>query len=459
MNCLSNLYFWRFNYSIQLQQRGRSIHVIFGDCNNDHAGASPIDSILSTDEDAVVSAEEQDGHDFIWSDDEESNTNIDDKESTAQQKDETGKYVWSDSDSDDGNDGGEADQSGLAPNAVVAVNTPRVECCEFTSALDDGDEEPSNNNIELDFGNDELSVDLEVEAGQNMRILKSMFPDMKPRKEKIKAGFGVTIIPRYDPTADNSDIFAHTQNEGKENIAAVESNEIPARSSTDEIDDAVTAGEDSVDSDDISDEEEQSVQSTVMSSFDSSIDNITEKEENGEVESIKPETKGDIYEQKELENIFQSAREAETNAPQNSATNTSGGTFSFGFAFPEEGPSTSEDDEFDDDVGVSNVATNATDENQLTGHAPLSSDVKSPETRYPKRRRGMFHFIPVDVLNELEDSFFSLHETDAVQSEAAEKEKWFQERKSLTLDWKRKNKKASKQKRHLQMRKRKFSRR
>mmetsp|Transcript_12323 Transcript_12323/g.18486 ORF Transcript_12323/g.18486 Transcript_12323/m.18486 type:complete len:182 (-) Transcript_12323:215-760(-) len=176
---------------------------------------------------------------------------------------------------------------------------------------------------------------------------------------------------------------------------------------------------------------------------------------------IEPEVKGDIYKQKELEYIFQSARETGMGAQQNSSTkltDNAGGAFSFGFAFPDE--KAAQDEIFHDGhVGDSTVATDAASEKPLTGDASILSDEKLPDRQYPKRRRGMFHFIPSDVLDELEESFFTLLDTDTILSEVDEKEKWFQERKSLTLDWKRKHKKASKKIGPLQMRKRKFSRR
>ena len=76
--------------------------------------------------------------------------------------------------------------------------------------------------------------------------------------------------------------------------------------------------------------------------------------------------------------------------------------------------------------------------------SPLLSGNKGPEFTL-KRRRGLL--FPEDVLDDLEQSFFHMNEGkrvledyEAMKADPESQNVWQEERKTLTLDWKRKQK-------------------
>jgi len=205
---------------------------------------------------------------------------------------------------------------------------------------------------------------------------------------------------------------------------------------------------------------------------------IKEKLSAGAPSSKETESKEQIYEQKKLENIFQQERtsigttgfqmssmfdkSAIVSKPQ-VASSSGGGSFSFGFMpdFPKEEKATAVkvNTEVADTKMKPSEDVSASQEtlkiiNEVTG-------VKSAEPEPPKlkQRRGMT--FGDEELEVYTTNFYNANEgIDAILASLEEnvidevdKEKWDEERKILTMDWKRKqNNAVSKQKKRIKIR-------
>jgi hypothetical protein len=141
-------------------------------------------------------------------------------------------------------------------------------------------------------------------------------------------------------------------------------------------------------------------------------------------------TKG-IYEEAQLESVFREAREVVA---------TTGDGFSFGFNLPDPPALTSA-------ASVSFLIGEPSRNTEFaTKTASPLAVTDSPSLLSPKRRR--LHF-GTDELDDCVENFFTLSDGRKIQEDLERyrndpevKEHWLQERKTLTLDWKRKRKHA-----------------
>lgn len=366
-----------------------------------------------------ISIEKPSKEQFILSDDGLSNEknreqNVDE---INIEKNKTGKYVWSDEDSDSAS----SESYNEYDKVQSKFKLDRVECCEFTSALDDErDQNKDDDSSTMFFLDDDVeTADVEYENTQSMKVLTTMFPDLKPRKQKKLEPFGAIIIPRFDPTAEIS--LEIKQKEDEEN-----------NNHTDTY-----------------------VEQEVITKEEKVVDMVKADPEDDEDSNIntdankKAEDLEDVYRQKDLEVIFQSAKQTstpinkiETEATQEttkSANVAPDGGFSFGFSLKQSDKMQSGDIK-DSQSSGERSDTNASIESNML---PQSTSIEKKQIDYPRRYRGLFSPMTRSELNGLQQSFFGLNDIENIGDEERA-EKWNNKRKFLTTDWKQKRKRALK---------------
>lgn len=370
---------------------------------------------------------------FIWSDDEAIKSNVQNK-LIDNFDSKTGKYVWSDDEDDDGKSMStkSSSEGGKIPNSMKST---KIECCEFTSAIEDVQDINQNDDDSSTLfflGEDREFADIELENTQSMKVLTSMFPDLKPRKEKKIEPFGATIIPRFDPTAEIQlqlpEISKSNEIENSNEDRSVSSESSNQDSSSSETHGSSIPGFHSGSIKTISkDIEDEELENMVR---------LTEKEHN--------ENQKDIYRQNDLEDIFHNAKRSNVvvgvsddvlveDTADKQVVSSSGG-FSFGFSL-EQTTNSPDESETSDMQSVGNVSIEASASSQNLAN--------QEKTEYPKRFRGLFKAISSSMLNELHETFFNLNKIEDIEDEE-HAEKWNNQRKFLTTDWKQKRKRALK---------------
>ena len=318
-----------------------------------------------------------------------------------------------------------------------------------------------------------------------------------------RPGWGVTgLMQRYDPNDSKSAKFevevSATKGEGKvkgvtsEKSSGEDSDGNSGLGSDAEKEEeadrpnelSAYASTSSEDSDD--DSEDDGVSMKEGDNKGSFVDDQMEVDKEMTVEDHDVDDKKEIYEQDKLEGIFQEARTGGAsggfqmsqlfgdlgNAQQNQATSStkepgSSAGFSFGFnvgggdggkaedpsaqtgaigdkpasgfSFSFNMPGT--DEQGSDTKDTVEAGRDQVDVSTEMLHAPPN---KESEVTL-KRRRGLL--FPEDVLDELEQSFFHMNEGkqiledyEAMKADPESQSAWQEERKTLTLDWKRKQK-------------------
>lgn len=392
----------------------------------------------------------------------EVNVQIEENVNDESDENKESKYVWSDSDSD-------SDDS-TSPNKGDQEfdynKTKHDDLNEFASEFKDN-AFSSLRYGEITFAdeNDPDFVDvpfsLEEDVESNLHFVQRMFPELegikpnafdksgdkaKPEAQQGWDAFGLTM-QRYDPSAVTA-----TNYEIEE-----EKKEVDAQNS----DDSITSAESSEPDADDKEESDSNVDEDVT-------DKATEENGGNETESSTPPNSAEnIYEQKKLENIFHQARNEESSFQMSSlfnknksVENKSGesGGFTFGF-LSQEGTNTS-DEKKDNTPSTgfafgftldSTVDDNPSDQNDAKAHNEVVT-VPTPaaEADVPqlKKRQGLS--FTEEELDAYTTNFFNMNEgldfvinvmKDTSTGEAL-KEKWEEERRSLTNDWKRKQKQA-----------------
>lgn len=381
-----------------------------------------------------------------------------------------GEYEWSDSssDEDDASDAGQKDLS-FDKNFKPFAKHKHNAFDEFESALIDQPENFDDMDVSDKIHEEDIDS-LENDVISNLKLLTQLYPDIKVRSQKeskcltdsspdhkVKPGWKSScLIQRYDPNA-------LTENDNNEDIVDLK---------TDDVDTSIPSSESD------SNMMEKDLLKNVESDKDSNADEIDEElpeskdhldHENDDIQLNEMEVgKNYIYEQKKLENIFQQERSGqgttnfnfssmfqlgaeEKDSKMQSSTaakveNDSGFKFSFGTL------DKAEEDVPNEDVHHNDAA--AAEINEDLHEAGISSS-KCPTTPTELTERCKFFYSTGD-LARFQEKFLKLHGgVELVLSlqqnskkRDAEKEQWQEERKTLTLDWKRKQKYAlSKRKR------------
>ena len=429
-------------------------------------------------------------------DDDDDDDDDEDDVSTSDEK-ETG-YAWSDSDSDsDDSTTNNNNQSKYFDYSASKHDDLDEFASEFNdnafSSLKYGEITYADEH-DPDFTEEPFS--LEDDVGMNLDMVTKIFPELlgaKPelfdeRGEKAKsaapAGWDAAgLMQRYDPTAVTATSF-------EVKIDVVEKIETKADVAVD-VDTYATPGNDSL--------MEQAEEGASDSDPDSSSSSSDDDDDDGDDAETKPEkmvkeksstvapaskeveTKEQIYEQKKLENIFQQERTSrgttgfqmsslfdksvivsKPQAESNGGGGGNGGSFSFGFIpdVPQEEKANAEADKLNAEVADAKINTNEDVSVSVRKETmKILDEVTEPDTPKLKQRRGMT--FGNEELEVYTTQFFNANEgIDAIlaslggnASDEVDKEKWDEERKVLTMDWKRKqNNAVSKQKKRIKIR-------
>lgn len=455
-------------------------------------------TVVSEDDDSSSSGEDESELDkekqgYNWSDDEEDSINSDDdqneeisekkiaeediikpaevnvqiEDNVNDESDENKerKYVWSDSesDSDDSTSPNKGDQE------FDYNKTKHDDLNEFASEFKDnafsslryGEITFADEN-DPDFVDEPFSLEEDVES--NLHFVQKMFPELegikpnafdksgdkaKPEAQQGWDAFGLTM-QRYDPsavTATNYEI-----EEEKKDVDGLNS------------DDSISSAESSESDEDAKEESDSNVDEDK-----DMPDKTTEENGGNDIKSLKPPNAAEnIYEQKKLENIFQEARNEESSFQMSSlfnknksAENKSGedGGFTFGFLNQEGSSVSNEKKENTPSTGFSfgftldsTVDDNPSDQDDAKAHnevVTVPTPLAEADVPQLKKRQGLLY--TEEELDTYTTKFFNMNEgldfvinvmKDTSTGEAL-KEKWEEERKSLTNDWKRKRKQAA----------------
>ena len=324
------------------------------------------------------------------------------------------------------------------------------------SDLSNGKERNQCNSFGSDWYDKDV-VNLEHDVSNNMNVLAQLFPDMQERVTDLsrskksdsdeaaattvsgweKGSYGkAPLMQRYDPTSASAKRFEleskqdHTQQEGEQtkkiDLLGSDEGHLPAGETGDKESERMESLLDK--------EQTHSMQ----------IDNTEGASD----------AKGQIYEEKKLETIFQQQSlkanqgassfqffdsvdnvEDDGDAAEQGASATNPG-FSFSFAL--------ESSDKQDTLVSSNEPERTTTVNEMkeTGDQIYENETTQERTVELKRRKGLF--FPQDVLDQWEDDFFAFNggiERIVANSEE-DRNAWEEKRRTLTLDWKRKHQKA-----------------
>ncbi|GKY95406.1 hypothetical protein MPSEU_000502100 [Mayamaea pseudoterrestris] len=328
--------------------------------------------------------------------------------------DETkGNYAWSDDDSSGSSCSSSLDRKAIHQNKLLkepSMIDEFVQALDACSAVsgDSADDASSNSNDSV------TGLEDEVERGLN--VLAELFPGVNKtahtidkKAENNVAALGAAsanvVMERYDPSQKSAEKY----------VISVSANEVKSHESD-------------------------------MSLMEES--EALETEEVERIDSVHVGDASDVYEEKKLEAVFRHAREsfvpvvATPNDTQDSAA-----TFSFGFQVDAQEKQNSVDAttfEFSVNVKDQSEPANAPVEAaaELDGTSKASSNAEKPTMR----RKLLFS---KEELSSFVEDFFLLGDGPKIRDDLERyrgdeqiHEEWLQERKALTLDWKRKRKHA-----------------
>ena len=330
---------------------------------------------------------------------------------------------------------------------------------EFSAAIDfGGSNDDRSHSDDYDSGPEPFlaartpTLNLDEDVKSNLGVLSQLFPDMKVTLKFVDNSTGNAStdtfplfeslgMQRYDPTKESSQIFEVNSDELKLDDTFQERE-------PQEVDDEAPDENDGTSSDSSTRDDDES---------DGKCDGNSNKESNVDSEKSLLAVGVDVYEEKKLEHIFRVAREEGGNFQMSSlfqskvieskekkASAVGGGTFSFGFDLAR----TMEDLPKQESLPFSCGLRTETTTNELKVDSkiePTTGLSIDPENRI--QRRG-FHF-PAETLNTYVDKFFQMNEglyiaenPNGFRQDEEIKQRWKEERYTLTLDWKRKKKYA-----------------
>ena len=472
----------------------------------DDEGASSSASVQTSDSSLDESGEHDQldrVKDYVWSDDDsegsgQSSTSDEDRGGSGVGNVET-KYQWSDEDSgsSDGSRDGKNDKQyhsgeGLIEQKRVqkkmvdgSAYTKAVAVDEFSGGMDFdamSDEEYLSDEAQGFKTHEEVDVDMESDIKHNIHILSKLLgekledrpralsidevdgEDVEARPKHVTSVFGGGIIAlRYDPTKEESSEGSIKPDpeekgdgieDGGSSVAGSESPMTRQHGIPDVENAEKPPNTTAVPDRDVYEQEklEEVFKQAKDSSQPFSFSNLFEKDGSaGEAKDGAPE--GDIYEQGRLEQVFKRAREER---PENGEGGFGG--FSFGFTAPpsrEEAPSFSfgfEVGESKDDKDEDQAPSTVPGQDVSTVDKSVTQHGKEDDARRGNRRTGMLLF-QENELDRYEELFFGLNEGEEIiadfegmRNDEASQEQWQNERQTLTADWKRKQKGASRKK-------------
>lgn len=405
-------------------------------------------------------------------------------------------YVWSDSEDESSDDG--KNNNGMKE---YDYNTTKHDDLDefaafFNEDIEDSSPFDSTSFNEENLLNQEATVDLGKDVKSNLNIMSQLFPDMatkvpisftnegeKKQPQNLVGLDSFGIIQRYDPFADSTTNHEHDS----EQINSILIKDPPIKFENDlqEFQGDVGSDDTSSSSDsggsnsnDVNknDDENDENQSNQMDSTDNSTDNSTvdsrdrlgsdlqrRNDASQKDPMTKPANMAQIYEQKKLENIFQQDKtsggtttfsmsslfQTELENKNTSAiTQPSNGGFSFSFQ-----PNKDDNRHItDSDSAAPNIVKESAELDSEVSASLVESSVDPDQSLEPviklKKRRGIS--FSKQELDQYFNDFFNLNEgIDTVAehlqntkspSYLKSQDKWQEQRKSLTSDWKRKHK-------------------
>lgn len=351
--------------------------------------------------------------------------------------------------------------------------------------------------IKSNNGGEDYQLDNDVSA--NLNVLGQLFPDMARIKanqpsapnedgeantqadgftpQVSRPGWGVTgLMQRYDPNDSKSAKFEVEVSETKRE------SEVKEAIGDEKSDLGSDVGEEEEDTDDESEDDNESIKEGTKKESVADDQTEVDKEMGAEVRDV--DDKKEVYEQDKLEGIFQEARtggasggfqmsrlfgdlgSAQQPKPESHKKELASG-FSFGFNVGGGDNGKADDPSAQMAIGGKSASGFSFSFNMPAGTDEQGSDAKDvvkpshdqvdgsteslratpskePEVTL-KRRRGLL--LPEDVLDELEQSFFHMNEGkeiledyESMKADPESQSAWQEERKTLTLDWKRKQK-------------------
>jgi len=345
-----------------------------------------------------------------------------------------GAYKWSDDDSSmesSGNMSNVAENANLAQSRLQTPVTDQDEPVSFAETAEVMDA------IRAD------SEDLTEDVAFNMTILSQIFPDMQPaskrdrknddkndgshstgglQQRKESTGWATSgQMLRYDPTKQSAEQFVLNDKSKKEN-------------DTQELEESSTIGKD----------KEEKIVTT------------SNKDKNDSVENV--------YEQGKLEEVFRKAREDVSSAVQATANNafedpavtTASSGFSFGFDLGADQSETQQQPAggvFSFSFNVEGSTTPVPEPGNMGNLQPTESATPGQSeldmATAPRKRQRLAFGFPEQELDEFVTDFYTsndgrriLEDLEGWRQDEALRQEWNQERRVLTLDWKRKRKLA-----------------
>ena len=379
------------------------------------------------------------------------------------------EYEWSDSSSDE-DDESDAGQKNLSFDKKYKPFAKHKHDAfdEFESALIDQPVNFDDMDV-LDKIQEEDIDSLEKDVLSNLRLLTHLYPDIKVRSprenkcsidsspdHKVKPGWKSScLMQRYDPNA-------LTENENKEDIVDPNTDVIDAFKPSTEND------TDMMDQDLLNNmkKEKEITADEVDETLPESAHHLDLENDNIQLNKVEVGNNY-IYEQKKLENIFQQERsgqgttnfnfssmfqlgvkEKKSNVQSSTAEDVKNGSafkFSFGGTL----------DKAAEDIPNEDVHHDVTEINE-NPHQAETNFAKGPTTPTELTERSTFFYSTSD-LARFQEKFLKLHGgVELVLSlqqnptkRDADKQMWQEERKILTLDWKRKQKYALSKKKRM----------
>jgi hypothetical protein len=477
------------NGSLSLHSKvflNRGIHLSFLDDNEIQANV-PV-NVTKRGVDRIVDSRSGDSSSSSSVSEGDTSDQIDDNEpgfmvsqtSAAHSPNYHNEYKWSDSD-DESDDSEHSENNNIKNSHKHLTHSNHNALSEFESAVEhesDIDVFHVDSNIAVEGGDgdgNEAFESLEDDVLSNLNVLANIFPDVKMRRRNENTELdtkririknpATSLMQRYDPNANTAINFELENDENKDvgighDASHEDLNYSKHHSRRNDDEDATSDAKD----DDESCDTKQSTESTIPDKHEST--NLEPKSENiDKPQLVKYNDKEQIYEQKKLESVFQQKR-------------TGGGTteftlsslFNFDTAqnvdkdLPIEDAKESENKGFSFSFDLSKVETrdkneNKTETNKIHNVEPGSksqtvNDVNDSGVVSENAIVGLHYrnklFYDMIELKNFEESFFSLNEgVDEIllmMDDANKKDedglKWEEERKTLTLDWKRKQKYA-----------------
>ena len=403
-------------------------------------------------------------------------------------------YVWSDDDESDDSDESDADvQKPMQKRRNFnAVNT----FDEFSSALDENTSGNCNSHLMITTQDEEIleknidstSVNLEEDVKSNLDILVKLFPDLSSTVPNMPKNFDDEFSEHRNKT-DHSDSPLSSQNQLIENnMSKFTMQRYDPSAETSKkyvIEPSVNIESKDTDHTNVDVNSNEGTPSTEHSQnvheklkiITSTTEDITIDEENLNTNHANLSHTEQIYEQNKLENIFHQAKTEtgpifgfqpflfditnDKTAQQKSDVDTSSGTKNEGFSFSFHLP-TNNSNEVEVTCKVeerkdesNNDQQKFIDVNEMTPGSSQSldnlQDPTLPEKSFKRRRGVQVRQTEVDsyVRNflEMNEGKQIMRDWEKMEEDEENQHNWHDERKSLTLDWTRKEKYAKKQRR------------